>query len=40
MERDQVNAQTLLDTARAMVFGDKGLPAMDESNPACNKRFS
>jgi fructose-bisphosphate aldolase class I len=27
-------------TARALVAGDKGLLAMDESNPTCNKRFA
>lgn len=32
--------QALLDTARALVAGDKGLLAMDESNPTCNKRFA
>jgi len=35
-----MNAQQLLDTARAMVAGDKGLLAMDESTPTCNKRFA
>jgi hypothetical protein len=30
----------LIDTARALVAGDKGLLAMDESNPTCNKRFA
>jgi len=35
-----VNTQPLIDTARAMVSGDKGLLAMDESNPTCNKRFA
>jgi fructose-bisphosphate aldolase class I len=30
----------IIDTARALVAGDKGLLAMDESNPTCNKRFS
>ena len=29
-----------MDTARALVAGDKGLLAMDESNPTCNKRFA
>ena len=29
----------LIVTARAMVAGDKGLLAMDESTPTCNKRF-
>ena len=35
-----MNAQKLLDTARTLVAGDKGLLAMDESNPTCNKRFA
>jgi fructose-bisphosphate aldolase class I len=34
-----MNAQELIDTARAMVAGDKGLLAMDESTPTCDKRF-
>ena len=36
----KMNAQVLIDTARALVAGDKGLLAMDESNPTCNKRFA
>ncbi|MEO8392267.1 MAG: class I fructose-bisphosphate aldolase [Chloroflexota bacterium] len=35
-----MNAQALIDTARALVAGDKGLLAMDESTPTCNKRFA
>jgi fructose-bisphosphate aldolase class I len=35
-----VNAQALIDTARKLVGDDKGLLAMDESNPTCNKRFA
>jgi fructose-bisphosphate aldolase class I len=35
-----MNTQMLLDTARAMVADDKGLLAMDESHPTCNKRFA
>jgi hypothetical protein len=35
-----MTAQTLIDTARALVAGDKGLLAMDESNATCNKRFA
>jgi fructose-bisphosphate aldolase class I len=35
-----MNAQELIVTARAMVAGDKGLLAMDESTPTCNKRFA
>src|ERR1022692_5247281 len=40
MEHAQMNTQELIDTARALVAGDKGLLAMDESNPTCNKRFA
>jgi fructose-bisphosphate aldolase class I len=39
MEHTQMNAQELKNTALAMVAGDKGLLAMDESTPTCNKRF-
>jgi len=35
-----MNAQELIDTANALVADDKGLLAMDESNPTCNKRFA
>jgi fructose-bisphosphate aldolase, class I len=36
-----MNAHELIvDTARTLVAGDKGLLAMDESNPTCNKRFA
>lgn len=35
-----MNARTLTETASALVAGDKGLLAMDESNPTCNKRFA
>ena len=35
-----MNVQKLIDTAKALVAGDKGLLAMDESNPTCNKRFA
>ena len=35
-----MNAQELISTAQALVGGDKGLLAMDESNPTCNKRFA
>ncbi len=35
-----MNAQALADTARALLAGDKGLLAMDESNPTCNARFA
>ena len=34
-----MNAQELIDTAKAMVAGNKGLLAMDESTPTCDKRF-
>ncbi|MGC9985774.1 MAG: class I fructose-bisphosphate aldolase [Polyangia bacterium] len=35
-----MNMRELIDTARALVADDKGLLAMDESNPTCNKRFA
>jgi fructose-bisphosphate aldolase, class I len=35
-----MNARKLIDTARALVAGDKGLLAMDESIPTCDKRFA
>ena len=35
-----MNTQGLTDTARMMVADDKGLLAMDESIPTCNKRFA
>ena len=35
-----MNAQDLIDIARKLVAHDKGLLAMDESNPTCNKRFA
>ena len=35
-----MNTQELIDTAKKMVADDKGLLAMDESNPTCNKRFA
>ena len=34
-----MNTQALITTARMLVAGDKGLLAMDESNPTCDKRF-
>src|ERR1039458_9692446 len=40
MEHAQMNVQQLEETARALFAGDKGLLAMDESNPTCNKRFA
>lgn len=35
-----MNAQLLGDTAKELISNDKGLLAMDESNPTCNKRFA
>ncbi|MGA2685783.1 MAG: class I fructose-bisphosphate aldolase [Verrucomicrobiota bacterium] len=35
-----MNTQLLIDTASKLVADDKGLLAMDESNPTCNKRFA
>jgi len=35
-----MSVPSLIDTARALVTGDKGLLAMDESNGTCNKRFA
>jgi len=35
-----MNTQILIDTVIALVAGDKGLLAMDESNPTCDKRFA
>ena len=35
-----MNAQQLIATARRLVANDKGLLAMDESNPTCNERFA
>ena len=35
-----MTARELIDTARRLVKDDKGLLAMDESNPTCNKRFA
>jgi fructose-bisphosphate aldolase, class I len=32
--------QDLINTARTLLADDKGLLAMDESNPTCNKRFA
>jgi hypothetical protein len=40
MEQSQMNTQQLMDIARALVADDKGLLAMDESHPTCNKRFA
>ncbi len=35
-----MNAKELINTAMSLVACDKGLLAMDESNPTCNKRFA
>ncbi len=35
-----MNAKTLIETAKALVADGKGLLAMDESHPACHKRFA
>ena len=35
-----MNTQELIGTAKALVAGDKGLLAMDESTPTCDKRFA
>ena len=35
-----MNTQLLIDTAKKLVADDKGLLAMDESHPTCNKRFA
>jgi fructose-bisphosphate aldolase class I len=35
-----MSAHELIETAKKLVADDKGLLAMDESNPTCNKRFA
>ncbi len=35
-----MKTEELRNTAQALVAGDKGLLAMDESTPTCNKRFA
>src|SRR5665213_2462894 len=40
MKEFNLDERKLIDTARALVADDKGLLAMDESNPTCNKRFA
>ena len=35
-----MKAPAILETAQALVAGDKGLLAMDESTPTCNRRFA
>lgn len=37
---EQLNVQKLIATAKALVAGDKGLLAMDESTGTCNQRFA
>jgi len=40
MEQPKMNIQELIKTAKTLVADDKGLLAIDESNPTCNKRFA
>jgi len=40
MERPTMKTQILINTASELVAADKGLLAMDESTPTCNKRFA
>jgi len=40
MEQPQVNIEQLVSTAKGLMASGKGLLAMDESNPTCNKRFA
>src|SRR5665647_2578475 len=35
-----MNLKEIIKTAKALVADDKGLLAMDESNPTCNRRFA
>ena len=35
-----MNSRVLIQTAQALIDNDKGLLAMDESTPTCNKRFA
>jgi len=35
-----MNEQLLINTAKALMADNKGILAMDESNPTCNKRFA
>ncbi len=35
-----MNIQDLMETAKTLVANNKGLLAMDESNPTCNRRFA
>src|SRR5277367_522397 len=36
----KMNTQELINTSMALIACNKGLLAMDESNPTCNKRFA
>jgi len=40
MGRIAMNLQAMINTAKAMVAGGKGLLAMDESIGTCNQRFA
>jgi fructose-bisphosphate aldolase class I len=40
MKSLQINSQQLINTVQALLSNDRGLLAMDESNPTCNKRFA
>ncbi len=40
MDQSNMNSAQLIKTANALVADTKGLLAMDESNPTCNKRFA
>ena len=40
MKDTNTKIEAVRDTAKELVAGDKGLLAMDESNPTCNKRFA
>ena len=35
-----MSSPEIIDTVRALVASDKGLLAMNESNPTCNQQFS
>ncbi len=39
-ESDKMNLQELINTAKMLVANNKGILAMDESFPTCNKRFA
>jgi fructose-bisphosphate aldolase class I len=40
MKDTNTKIEAVRDTAKELVAGDKGLLAMDESDPTCNKRFA